>query len=43
MFNGARILVAPLDWGLGHSTRCVPIIRRLIELGARPVIGASAA
>lgn len=42
MFNGARILVAPLDWGLGHSTRCVPIIRRLIELGARPVIGADA-
>lgn len=40
MFNGARILVAPLDWGLGHSTRCVPIIRRLIELGAEPVIGA---
>ncbi len=42
MFNGARILVAPLDWGLGHSTRCVPIIRRLIELGAQPVIGADA-
>ena len=42
MFNNARILVAPLDWGLGHSTRCVPIIRRLIELGARPVIGADA-
>lgn len=42
MFNGARILVAPLDWGLGHSTRCVPIIRRLSELGAQPVIGADA-
>lgn len=39
-FNGARILVAPLDWGLGHSTRCIPIIRRLLELDARPVIGA---
>jgi predicted glycosyltransferase len=42
MFNGARILVAPLDWGLGHSTRCVPIIRRLVELGATPIIGADA-
>lgn len=42
MFNGARILVAPLDWGLGHSTRCVPIIRRLIDHGAVPVIGADA-
>src|SRR5262245_25368345 len=25
-----RILVAPLDWGLGHATRCVPIIKELI-------------
>lgn len=40
MFNGARILVAPLDWGLGHAARDVPIIRRLLELDARPVIGA---
>ncbi|MFT3884879.1 MAG: glycosyltransferase [Flavobacteriales bacterium] len=40
MFNGARILVAPLDWGLGHATRCVPIIRRLIASGATPIIGA---
>lgn len=40
MFHGARILVAPLDWGLGHSTRCIPIIHRLLELGAVPVIGA---
>lgn len=42
MFAGARILVAPLDWGLGHSTRCVPIIQRLIDRGAVPVIGADA-
>lgn len=40
MFNGARILVAPLDWGLGHATRCIPIIERLKELRATPVIGA---
>jgi Glycosyltransferase family 28 C-terminal domain len=24
-----RILVAPLDWGLGHTTRLIPIIRHL--------------
>ena len=24
-----RVLVAPLDWGLGHATRCVPVIREL--------------
>lgn len=40
MFNSARILVAPLDWGLGHAARCIPIIRKLSELGAVPIIGA---
>ncbi len=39
MFHGARILIAPLDWGLGHSTRCIPIVQRLLDLGAVPVIG----
>ncbi|MCX6316496.1 MAG: glycosyltransferase [Bacteroidetes bacterium] len=29
-----RILVAPLDWGLGHATRCIPIIRELLTRGA---------
>jgi uncharacterized protein (TIGR00661 family) len=29
-----RILVAPLDWGLGHTTRCIPIIKELIKQGA---------
>lgn len=28
-----RILVAPLNWGLGHATRCVPIIRLLLARG----------
>src|SRR5689334_7586315 len=26
-----RVLVTPLDWGLGHATRCIPIIRELLE------------
>lgn len=25
-----KILVAPLNWGLGHASRCVPIIRQLV-------------
>lgn len=25
-----HILIAPLDWGLGHATRCIPIIKMLI-------------
>lgn len=26
-----RILVAPLNWGLGHATRCMPIIEKLLQ------------
>jgi hypothetical protein len=29
---GKKLLVAPLDWGLGHATRCVPVIRHLLKL-----------
>src|ERR1043165_7216724 len=28
-----RILVAPLDWGLGHATRCIPVIKELLNQG----------
>ena len=28
---GKKLLVAPLDWGLGHATRCVPVIRDLLN------------
>ncbi|MDP4239347.1 MAG: glycosyltransferase [Bacteroidota bacterium] len=33
-----KILVCPLNWGLGHATRCVPIIRRLIAEGHEVVL-----
>lgn len=33
-----RILVAPLDWGLGHATRCIPIIRTLLANGAEVLL-----
>ena len=26
-----RILIAPLDWGLGHATRCIPVISFLVQ------------
>ncbi|HEX6171682.1 MAG TPA: glycosyl transferase family 28, partial [Chitinophagaceae bacterium] len=29
--TGKKLLVAPLDWGLGHATRCVPVIRDLLN------------
>jgi uncharacterized protein (TIGR00661 family) len=35
-----RILVAPLDWGLGHATRCIPIIRELLNAGFEVFIAA---
>src|SRR6188474_584553 len=28
---GKRLLIVPLDWGLGHATRCVPVIRDLLN------------
>jgi len=33
-----KIIVAPLNWGLGHATRCVPIIRSLLKNKITPVI-----
>ena len=42
MLNGKRILVAPLDWGLGHATRCVPIVQALQARGAHVVRGTGA-
>ncbi|WP_407556561.1 glycosyltransferase [Winogradskyella sp. 4-2091] len=38
MKSKKRILVAPLNWGLGHSTRCIPIIKALITHNFEPVI-----
>lgn len=33
-----RILVAPLNWGIGHATRCIPIINWLREHDFEPII-----
>lgn len=35
-----KILVAPLDWGLGHASRCIPLIKALLDVGAEVVIAA---
>lgn len=32
--SNTRILLAPLDWGLGHATRCIPVIYELLAQGA---------
>lgn len=38
MSSTPKILVASLNWGLGHATRCIPIIQSLIENNFEPVI-----
>lgn len=35
-----RVLVAPLDWGLGHATRCIPLIRELLAQNCEVIVGA---
>lgn len=34
-----KILVAPLNWGLGHATRCIPIIRHYLKQGDEVILG----
>lgn len=33
-----RILIAPLNWGLGHAARCIPVISALESLGAQVLL-----
>jgi uncharacterized protein (TIGR00661 family) len=35
-----KVLICPLDWGIGHATRCVPLIRIFTEKGFRVVVAA---
>jgi uncharacterized protein (TIGR00661 family) len=41
MNSKKRILVAPLDWGLGHASRCIPIAQALEQEGFEVVFAAS--
>jgi len=36
--SSKTILIAPLNWGLGHATRCIPIIKALQENNFTPII-----
>ncbi len=38
MRQSKNILIAPLNWGLGHATRCIPIIKDLQQQGHRIII-----
>ena len=41
MQKSKRVLVCPLNWGLGHAARDIPIIRKLTEEGFEVIIAAS--
>ena len=34
-----KILVAPLNWGLGHASRCVPLVQRFLNEGHEVILG----
>jgi UDP-N-acetylglucosamine transferase subunit ALG13 len=34
------VLVAPLDWGLGHATRCIPLIHQFLSADCEVIIAA---
>jgi uncharacterized protein (TIGR00661 family) len=34
------VLVCPLNWGIGHATRCVPVIRKFLDNGFNVIIAA---
>ncbi len=36
-----KVLITPLDWGLGHATRCIPIICELISRNCTVLIAGS--
>jgi hypothetical protein len=38
--SSKRILVAPLDWGMGHATRCIALIKNYQQQGYRVIVAA---
>lgn len=36
-----RVLVCALDWGLGHATRCIPVVNELQRQGAEVFLASS--
>lgn len=37
-----KLLIAPLDWGLGHTTRCIPLIHYLLQKNCQITIAGTA-
>lgn len=43
MSKTKTILVAPLNWGLGHAARCIPVIDALLDEGFEVLLGSDGA
>lgn len=43
MAASLKILIIPLDWGLGHTTRCFPLVKHLQQNGHEVVMAAEGA
>ena len=40
-FINKKVLIAPLDWGLGHASRCISLIKYLQKTGCEIIIASS--
>ena len=38
-----KILVAPLNWGLGHAARCIPLVKALLDDNFEPILASDGA
>lgn len=43
MLPTKTVLIAPLDWGIGHASRCIPIIKELQKLNQEVIVAADGA
>ncbi len=41
--EGRRIIVTPLNWGLGHASRCIPLVHALLQHEFEPVLAGDGA
>lgn len=41
--RSSQILIAPLDWGLGHTSRCIPIVHHLLQRAYQPLFAGNQA
>lgn len=41
--NPTKVFVCPLSWGLGHATRCIPVVETLLAQKAEVILGGNGA